>query len=178
MIHYSDENLTIRDMEPADVAPLVAGERAQGWNASPEKNERRLRDRDAGRCAALVAVWRGAPVGYVSVDWSPESGPFAGQGIPEIVDLNVLERARRRGVGSRLMDAAEALAAERSERVSIAVGLHSGYGSAQRMYVQRGYIPDGSGVWYQGENCPQYADCCNDDDLVLYLSKECGGNAQ
>ena len=50
--------------------------------------------------------------------------------------------------------------------------LHNGYGSAQRMYVKRGYIPDGTGVWYRGSVCPQYTDCCNDDDLVLYLSKK------
>lgn len=31
--------------------------------------------------------------------------------------------------------------------VCIGVGLHAGYGSAQRMYVKRGYIPDGTGVW-------------------------------
>ena len=52
------------------------------------------------------------------------------------------------------------------------VGLHSGYGSAQRMYVKRGYIPDGSGVWYRDKVCPCYADCVNDDDLVLCLSKK------
>ena len=40
------------------------------------------------------------------------------------------------------------------------------------MYVKRGYVPDGTGVWY-GENvCEPYADCCNDDDLVLYFSKQ------
>ncbi len=47
-----------------------------------------------------------------------------------------------------------------------------GYGSAQRMYVKRGYIPDGSGVWYQDKICAPHGDCKNDDDLVLYLSKK------
>ena len=56
--------------------------------------------------------------------------------------------------------------------VYLGVGMHSGYGSAQRMYVKRGYIPDGTGVWYGDKVCGQYADCCNDDDLVLYLVKE------
>lgn len=50
--------------------------------------------------------------------------------------------------------------------------MHSGYGSAQRMYVKRGYIPDGSGVWYNDAVCGQHADCCNDDNLILYLSKQ------
>ncbi len=40
-----------------------------------------------------------------------------------------------------------------------------------RLRHQRGYIPDGSGVWYKDRVCEPYRDCCNDDDLVLYLSK-------
>ncbi|WP_417419328.1 hypothetical protein [Hominenteromicrobium sp.] len=47
----------------------------------------------------------------------------------------------------------EALAAETSDTVCLGVGLHSGYGAAQRMYVLRGYVPDGSGVWYEGCAC-------------------------
>ena len=70
------------------------------------------------------------------------------------------------------MDAAEALAAKASDTVYLGVGLHSGYGSAQRMYIKRGYIPDGSGVWYKDEVCEPYSQCRNDDDLVLYLSKK------
>ena len=69
------------------------------------------------------------------------------------------------------MDAAEKVAAQYSDMVYLGVGLHEGYGSAQRMYVKRGYIPDGTGVWYGEKVCSQYADCCNDDDLVLYFSK-------
>ena len=48
----------------------------------------------------------------------------------------------------------------------------SGYGSAQRMYVKRGYIPDGSGAWYGDHVCEPYTACENDDDLVLSLSKK------
>lgn len=69
------------------------------------------------------------------------------------------------------MDIAEDVAKEKSEFVSLAVGLHSGYGSAQRMYVKRGYIPDGSGVWYKGKQLEQYSKCENDDDLTLYFLK-------
>lgn len=78
----------------------------------------------------------------------------------------------RRGVGSALMDAVEALAAETSDTVCLGVGLHSGYGAAQRMYVLRGYVPDGSGVWYEGRVWDQYAPCVNDDELNLFLSKK------
>ena len=175
--YYSDENLTVRDMDPADLLPLCEEERAQGWvNASTQKNEARLRDRDAGKCVTMTALWQDRPAGYISVYWNPETGPFAGMGIPEIVDFNVIARLRRRGIGARMMDAAEALAATCCDRVCIGVGLHSGYGSAQRMYVRRGYMPDGSGVWYRDQNLPEGAPCMNDDDLVLYLSKSLGGD--
>lgn len=70
------------------------------------------------------------------------------------------------------MDIAERIAAEYSDIVYLGVGLHSGYGSAQRMYVKRGYIPDGGGVWYGDSVCAPYAECRNDDDLVLYFSKK------
>lgn len=70
------------------------------------------------------------------------------------------------------MDIAEQIAATYADTVYLGVGLHSGYGSAQRMYVKRGYIPDGSGVWYQDKICAPYEECKNDDDLVLYLSKK------
>ena len=50
--------------------------------------------------------------------------------------------------------------------------LHSGYGAAQRIYIKRGYIPDGSGVWWNGKNLEQYPKCINNDELILYLLKE------
>lgn len=42
----------------------------------------------------------------------------------------------------------------------------------RRMYIKRGYVPDGSEVWSNGERLEQYAPCVNDDDLILYLKKE------
>ena len=166
-------NVTIRNLCAEDPENFTREERAQGWlGATPEKLEMRLNDCAAGLCDAIVAEANGEPAGYVSVYWNPDGGPFAGKGWPEIVDFNVLEKYRRHGVGSKLMDAAEALARTRSDVVTLGVGLHSGYGSAQRMYVKRGYIPDGSGVWHDGKVCPEYAPCCNDDELVLYFLKE------
>ena len=88
------------------------------------------------------------------------------------MDFNVLEKFRRNGVGTVLLDVAEKIAAEYSDTVYLGVGLHSGYGSAQRLYVKRGYVPDGSGVWYGDKVCNPYSACVNDDDLVLYLSKK------
>ena len=101
------------------------------------------------------------------------SGAFSGKGLPEIVDFAVLEKYRRKGIGRKLMDVAEQIAGQYADTVWLGVGLHSGYGSAQRIYVKRGYIPDGTGVWYQNKPCAQYeTEIANDDNLVLFLSKK------
>lgn len=172
MIYYDDGKILIRNLEESDVGKIVDAETAQGWNSSAEKYRNRLKHQSEKRAVALAAEYEGDIAGYVNVYFDPETGAFAGTGHPEIVDFGVLEKYRRRGIGSKLMDVAEAIARERSDTVWLGVGLHSGYGSAQRMYVKRGYIPDGSGVWYKDKVCPQYEPCANDDDLVLYLSKK------
>ena len=172
MIYYQDESVIIRTMEPGDAQPITDGEIAQGWDADVSKYEMRLKDQAEGRAIALVAEVDGTPVGYINVYPDAKYGAFGGRGLPEIVDFGVLERYRRRGIGGRLMDVAERIAGEYADTVYLGVGLHSGYGSAQRMYVKRGYIPDGTGVWYQDKICGPYAPCENDDELVLYLSKK------
>jgi len=173
MIYYSDDILVIRNMEEADVRTLTDEEIAQGWNADVTKYLTRLRDQAEGKCVSLTAVYKGQPAGYVNVYLAGLGGAFSEKGWPEIVDFGVLEKHRRKGIGSKLMDIAEQIAGQYADIVWLGVGLHSGYGSAQRMYIKRGYIPDGTGVWYQGKPCEQYAaGIANDDDLVLFLSKQ------
>ena len=172
MIYYQDESVIIRTMEQGDAQPITDGEIAQSWDADVSKYEMRLKDQAEGRAIALVAEVDGMPVGYINIYPDAKYGAFGGRGLPEIVDFGVLERYRRRGIGGRLMDVAERIAGGYADTVYLGVGLHSGYGSAQRMYVKRGYVPDGTGVWYQDKICGPYAPCANDDDLVLYLSKK------
>lgn len=172
MVFYRDGGLLIRNLEPRDAQVLTSAERAQGWNADIGKFQKRLWDQEQGLCVSLAAEVDGGAVGYINVYFDPRTGPFVDSGWPELVDFAVLEGYRRRGIGGRLMDSAEQIAKERSGTVWLGVGLHSGYGSAQRMYIKRGYIPDGSGVWYQDRVCAPYGPCRNDDDLVLYLVKQ------
>ena len=140
----SIDPIQIRMFQEQDISYFVREEMAQGWNSTEDKFHRRREDQQAGRCITLTAEYRGCPAGYLSVYWDSPWGPFGNAGYPEIVDLAVLEKYRNRGVGNRLMDEAEALAAQKGNFVYLGVGLHSGYGSAQRMYIKRGYLPDGS----------------------------------
>lgn len=167
------DGVVIRDMDLEDVERLTEGERAQGWHwASTEKSAKRLRERDAGRCVTMVCEADGEPAGYVSLYWNAEWGAFKDRHIPEIVDLNVLIRFRRRGLASRMLHVCEQLAATRCDSVCLGVGLYRDYGAAQRLYVKRGYVPDGTGLWYGDENVEPGKVVCNDDDLVLFLSKD------
>lgn len=172
MIYYSEGQLIIRNMENEDAKAISDAEIEQGWNASEEKYLNRLADMRAGKSVSLTAEYGGKPVGYINVYPASEWGAFGGKGLPEIVDLGVLEKYRNRGIGTALMYTAEKISSEYADTVYLGVGLHSGYGNAQRMYVKRGYIPDGSGVWYRDKVCLPYGKCENDDDLVLYFSKK------
>ena len=174
-VFYRDGDLTIRNMEPADAQAFTDGEKAQGWHADIAKYHMRLRHQAEGKCVSLTAVWQGHPAGYINIyRTAPREGnPFAGTDWPEIVDFGVLRKDQRHGIGARLMDAAERVAGAWADTVCLGVGLPDSYGSAQRMYVKRGYIPDGSGVWYQGKPCVQYETVCTvDDDMILFLSKK------
>jgi ribosomal protein S18 acetylase RimI-like enzyme len=79
------------------------------------------------------------------------------------------------GIGSMLLDAAEKQAATRSDTIGIGVGLYvgedGGYGAAQKLYVKRGYIPDGKGVTYNYEPTIPGNSYALDDDLVLWFTK-------
>lgn len=173
MVYFEDEKLTIRDMESTDARVFTDEFTAQGWHTDISHYMARVKDRSEGECVALTAVFEGRPAGYVYVYRCADEGPFSGKGWPIIVDFNVLRKYQRRGIGNRLMDAAERIASRYADTVCLGVGLCDSYGAAQRMYVRRGYIPDGSGVWYQGRQCVQYETVCTvDDDLILYLYKE------
>lgn len=172
MVYVSNGQITIRNMEERDAQIITDAEIEQGWDASIEKYLTRIEDQKSGKAISLVAEYSEKPVGYINVYPNSTWGAFGGKGYPEIVDFGVLEKYRNRGIGTALMDTAEKIAAAYADTVYLGVGLHSGYGSAQRMYVKRGYIPDGSGVWYRDKICGPYEECRNDDDLVLYLSKK------
>ncbi len=172
MIYFKNDEITIRDLVRGDIKIFVEEENAQGWNTTADKFEMRLSHQADGKAISLVAEYNGEPAGYINIYPNSEWDSFANMGYPEIVDFAVLEKFRRKGIGTKLMDTAEQISSEYADTVYLGVGLHSGYGSAQRMYVKRGYIPDGKGVWYGHSVCEPYADCKNDDDLVLYFSKK------
>jgi GNAT superfamily N-acetyltransferase len=165
-------NLLIRQLQHADIAPMVAAFAALGWDKPVSLYERYLAEQSAGARVVHLAFADGMFAGYVTVLWQSHYPPFREAGIPEINDFNVLPLFRRQGIGGRLMDAAEQTIAGRSAVVGIGVGLYADYGAAQRMYVRRGYVPDGRGVTYDNVPVVPGASVPVDDDLVLWFTKQ------
>lgn len=152
MIYSSDEDLLIRTISESGTKVLCTEEIAQGrLGATEQKYLRRLTDNASGKSIALIAEYKGRVAGYVNVYSNTIKDDAANKEYCNIVDFGGLKKYRNHGVGSRLMHTAEQIASEYADTVFIGVALHSGYGSAQRMYVKRGYIPDGKGVWYGPE---------------------------
>lgn len=88
------------------------------------------------------------------------------------MDFNVLPVMRNKGIGSALLEIAEKEAAKKSAIVGLGVGLYADYGAAQKLYVKRGYVPDGLGVTYKYKDIKPGAKVDLDDDLVLWFIKE------
>jgi len=155
-----------------DIAALAEAFGEQGWqDKSVGQFTRYLSEHVNRKRHVFIAEVNGRVAGYVTLLPNDVAGPFANKNIPTVCDFNVLIKYRGNGVGTALMDAAENLAKQTADVICLGVGLYTDYGVAQRMYVKRGYIPDGSGVWHKNRNLPPYASCVNDDDLVLYMSK-------
>ncbi|WP_229720382.1 GNAT family N-acetyltransferase [Oceanobacillus neutriphilus] len=158
-------------MIESDINQFVDAFAKQQWDKPYELYRSYYNQQSNKERIIIVAEVQNKLAGYVTLLDQADTGPFAEKDIPEIVDFNVLINFQKRGIGSKLMDVIEALAKEKSNFVSLAVGINRSYGTAQRMYVKRGYIPDGTGAWYNGVSLEPYALCANDDDLLLYFLK-------
>ena len=164
--------ISIRTMCEKDIETILYNYTEQGLSKPREVLEKYIDGQRKKLLYIFVAVYNNDVAGYTVLYTDTSVGPFAHQKIPVISDFVVFVKYQRKGIGNLILDEAEKKASKLSDRVQLAVGLHSGYGSAQRIYIKRGYIPDGTGVWYNNTQLEQYADCKNDDDLVLFLVKD------
>lgn len=162
---------SIRKMQESDIKDLSRGFIRQGWPGREEILARYFLEQECGEREVLVAEVKDALAGYITILPSAKHGPFV-EIYPELSDFNVFEPFQNQGIGNLLMEEAEKRVRLISDKVTLGVGLHSGYGPAQRLYIKRGYIPDGTGVWYQNHRPAMDATCEDIGDLVLYLSKD------
>ena len=172
MIFYIKDRLCIRTMTEGDIEKIMANYCEQGWVKPRDVISGYLTRQTNAELFMFVAEYFNDTAGYAVLYPNAKYGPFANKNIPEISDFIVFTKYQRKGIGNLILDAAEKKAFELSDKVSLGVGVHSGYGSAQRIYIKRGYIPDGTGAWYNNAPLEPYAECKNDDELILFLVKE------
>lgn len=165
-------NPTIRLLEGKDISEIAEAFQELGWNKPASQYERYLAQQGEGVREVYVAFVEGQFAGYLTICWESSYRPFFVKSIPEIVDFNVLPTFRRMGIGTRLMDKAERQIAKVSSVAGIGVGVTADYGAAQRLYILRGYIPDGLGLHWRDHHVQYHEDIVVDDDLALYLTKE------
>ena len=164
-------NVTVRIMNFDDIPSICKADKDESEsNKAYLRNQ--LSNQEKQACTALLALYDGEVAGYVFLYYKCKWGGLANIGLPGVVDLIVFEKYRNKGVATALMDAAEEIARKYSNKVYLDVCLNHEYGTAQRLYVKRGYVPDGQGAYYEEKVCEVDADIKNDDELTLCLVKE------
>ena len=171
-VYFEDDRIKLRSMEKGDAKIIFDTYNSYGWHPVMETYANYLKDQESGERLVFIAEYEEKVSGLCTLVLNPEEGPWKNNGWPEIVDLSVFLDCHKKGIGNKLLDVAEQEAAKISDHVYLAVGVHSGYGPAQRIYVKRGYNFDGSGVWYKGNPLEPYEACVNDDELLLFMSKK------
>src|SRR5215216_688154 len=162
----------IRPLENKDIPRIAQAFQQLGWNKPASQYERYLAQQEVGVRDVYVAFVQGEFAGYLTICWESSYQPFFVKSIPEIVDFNVLPSFRRMGIGTQLMDKAEREIAKVGPIAGIGVGMTADYGAAQRLYILRGYIPDGLGLHWRDHHVQFGEEVKVDDDLGLYFTKE------
>jgi GNAT superfamily N-acetyltransferase len=185
------EKIEIRSLANSDIQTIVECFTKANWPKPAATFETYLKEQNAGERLAWVAFEHGHPefisgsemlkqvqhdneqfAGYVTLKWQSNYQPFRENQIPEIMDLNVLPPFQGKGIGSKLLKTAENAAFNQNDVVGLGVGLYAGYGKAQKLYISKGYIPDGNGVTYNYQPVEPGNSTTLDDDLVLWFSKK------
>jgi ribosomal protein S18 acetylase RimI-like enzyme len=165
-------DLRIRKMNTNDAIIISNAFKAQGWNKPMEIYRNYFVEQKNNERVILIAELGDKFAGYITIKWESSYPFFFKNKIPEIVDLNVLIKYRRMGIGNKLMNRAEEIIKEQSDFAGIGAGLFSDYGPAQIMYIKRGYIPDGKGIYKKNSYIKFGETALIDDDVVLYFIKE------
>ena len=167
------EQLELVSLDAKHINEIVEAFTKIGWNKPASLYEKYLNEQVQKLRTVLIATQQGIFCGYVTIKWQSEYPAFNSGNIPEIVDLNVLPDFRGLGIGTKLIQACEQIAKDHGHtEIGLGVGMTSDYGSAQRLYVYLGYVPDGHGLFYKKQALSYGDTVMVDDDLVLYFRKK------
>lgn len=168
-----DFNIELRIASVADVPVLWNMAVAMGSAKSDGYFDLALEHQDEGIRQVFIATLNEEDVGYCMLAWEPKYAFFRKMDIPEIQDLNVLAPFRKRGIGGYMIDYCENLVRQAGkDYMGIGVGMDASYGPAQRLYITRGYVPDGNGVTYDRKPIVKGDFKPVDDEMSLMLIKD------
>ena len=172
----NQQAIVIKALALSDIPFLVDAFQKANWQKPASLFEKYYQEQQQAERVVWLAYFQDQITGYVTLKWTSLYEPFAHKKIPEIMDLNVLPSFRKFGIGSTLLTVAEEKAASQYSHVGLGVGLYGGqdggYVQAQRLYIKRGYIPDGLGVTYDYKPVDPGKMVCLDDDLILWFTKK------
>lgn len=167
-----NDNITLRDIALPDCETISKAFRLQGWDKPRSQYLTYLEEQQNGSRDVIVALFNEEFAGYLTIKWVSDYAPFQERGIPEITDLNVLQRFQRKGIATRLLQEAEKRISKRSNYAGICFGVTRDYGAAQILYINRNYKPDGNGL-VRGSRPLQHGENVRIDDAVVFcLLKE------
>lgn len=148
-----DNAIEIRPMTGVDVELVYRVFNAHGIERSMDYLLKCWEQHGAGDRISLLAFYQGQFAGSMHLLAESQYPYFAEKGIPEINDFNVIPPYRKRHWNCT-DGRCRKYCFEKYGIVGIGVGLYPSYGSAQRLYAKRGYIPDGRGVMYLQQPVP------------------------
>lgn len=132
---------------PEEEDAIMALRRGCGWSFDTVPQQ--FRAMAEGRREIWIAETEGYLVGTITIEWNADDRQLAdGRTTAHISNLVVHPTYRRRGIGSGLVHAVEAAAAERGNRM-VTIGVDRGNGYARGLYERMGYafVKDINAPW-------------------------------
>lgn len=166
--------ISIRTIQKNDIIKIVtAFNEPVGFEGRFEKYINHcFKQNETKKRVTFIAFINNEIAGYVNILYKSSYPHFLEKNIPEINDLVVISKYRRKGIGKMLIDKCEKFASNKYDYIGLGVGLYKDYGSAQRLYTKNGYVLDGNGLVYNNAEVKPGRDVFVDDDLLLYLYKK------
>lgn len=161
--------INIRKMLFEDAFKISEGFAQQGWNKSVGQYEKYFNEQEDGQISILIVEVDNEFAGHLMIHWISDYGYFKKNDIPEIMDFFILEKFQGRGIGTKLITAAEEIIMEEYSQVGLTVAVVNG--KAQRLYCRLGYIPDGQGMSKKGRFFGIGEKVDIDYDLIIGLVK-------
>jgi len=137
--------IEIRPMTESDIDGIVRT--FAKWGKERAQYQRYCDEQQKDERVVLVGLDEDEIVGYVTIVWKSGYASFRKEGIPEIVDLNVITEYQRLGIGTALIRTTESMVSKHLKPViGISVEQSPNYDAANRLYLKLGYYPDGKGI--------------------------------